>query len=61
MNATEKSDEVVVPEKRTNKAGSKAAAESVEERTSAERNTQKKPVDRTQCRVSTSMRLERVR
>ena len=61
MNATEKSDEVIVPEKRTNNARPKGVAESVEERTSTERNMQKKPIGRTQGREPVWTRLERIR
>lgn len=60
MHATEESDEDVVPEKQANK-GRQRSAESVEERSSTKRNTQKELADRARNRVTASTRLERVR
>ena len=56
----EKSDKVVVPMKRSNKAGS-PAAETVEGRSLPEGNSQQTTVDRTQSRVTTSSGLLSVR
>jgi len=60
MNGDEKSDNVVVPLKQTNKTG-ETAAESVEERTLAKGNTPQPITDRTQGRESVSAGLEGVR
>ena len=53
MNGDEKSDNVVVPLKQTNKTG-ETAAESVGERTLAKGNTPQPITDRTQGRESVS-------
>lgn len=60
MHATEESDEDVVPEKPVNKDWQQSA-ESVEERSSTKRNTQKELAVRAQSRIAASTRLERVR
>ncbi len=56
----EKSDNVVLPTKRSNKEGS-PSAETVEGRTLPEGNSQQTTVDRTQSRVTTSSGLLSVR
>ena len=62
MNDREKSDSVVVPAKRPNKAGAAARdAEVVEERTLAEGNSCGADTRRTQCRESVKSGLARVR
>lgn len=60
MNGDEKSDEAVVPEKRANNAA-EAAAEHVEERASAKRNTDEFTAARTQSRSTASRSLDSVR
>ncbi len=60
MNADEKSDKVIVPEKPSNNGGL-PLAESVEERTLPKRNTSQTTVVRTQRRVATSSGLAGVR
>jgi hypothetical protein len=50
MHVSGKSDSLVVPEKRVNKAGLPTAAESVEERRLTEENTKQSSLARTQCR-----------
>src|ERR1039458_3432414 len=61
MNDPKKSDFVKVAMRPMNKAGLGTAAESVERRTRAEGNTSQQSTHRTQCRVSVSQALERVR
>ena len=56
-----KSDLAKVAGKLTNKTGGKTAAESVEPRAGAKGNANQQSTDRTQCRVSVSQALERVR
>ena len=51
MDATEESDDLVVPEKRANNAGT-PAAESVEERGSTKGSGIQRATDRTQCRIT---------
>ena len=60
MNADEKSDKVIVPEKPSNDGGL-PLAEPVEERTLPKRNTSQTPVVRTQRRVAKSSGLAGVR
>ena len=52
MDATKESDDLVGPEKRANKAGPTAAAESVEERGSTKGSGIQRATDRTQCRIT---------
>ena len=51
MDATKESDDLVVPQKRANKAGT-PAAESVEERGSTKGSGIQRATDRTQCRIT---------
>ncbi len=53
MYASEKSDDCVVPEKRSNKGRDDLSAETVEERRSTKGNTEQTSVDRTQSRRTT--------
>jgi hypothetical protein len=60
MHGREKSDSVIVAMKPTNKAG-QPAAEPAERRTGTKRNVGEQSTCRTQCRVSVSQALDRVR
>lgn len=62
MYATRESDDRIVPEKEANKAPARVeAAESLEERRSAERNSRKQNTDRAQDRERVEHALERIR
>src|SRR5712691_5573509 len=60
MNGREKSDGLIVPTKLRNKAG-RPAADAVEGRGPTEGNSSQQNATRTQCRISASNALERVR
>ncbi len=60
MHGPEKSDSPIVATKQTNKAA-RAAAEPVERRGEAKGNAQRLRTRRTQCRISVSQQLDRVR
>jgi RNA-directed DNA polymerase len=61
MHVSGKSDSLVVPEKRANKAGQPTAAESAEERRLTEKNAKQSPLNRTQSRVIRSRGLYGIR
>ncbi len=60
MRGPGKSDSPIVTSKPTNKAA-QAAAEPVERRGEAKGNAEKRRMRRTQCRISVSQQLDRVR